>query len=128
MQSLLPAGAPPLESLIDTLDRTVEVSLGRAGEYLLQIASIKTPEGVIEGYVGVAQDVTELRRVDRMKANLTRVLTHDLGNLLMLAHNPIQLLDEPDITPEQRLMLKRMLISSLAVSYTHLTLPTIYSV
>ena len=111
--SLLPAGAPPLESLIDTLDRTVEVSLGRAGEYLLQIASIKTPEGVIEGYVGVAQDVTELRRVDRMKANLTRVLTHDLGNLLMLAHNPIQLLDEPDITPEQRLMLKRMLISSL---------------
>ena len=113
VQSLLPDGAPPLDSLIDVLDRTVEVSLGRAGVYLLQIASIKTPDGAREGYVAVAQDVTELRRVDRMKANLTRVLTHDLGNLLMLAHNPIQLLDEPDITPEQRQMLKRMLITSL---------------
>ncbi len=113
VRSLLPDEAPPLDSLIDTLDRILEVSLGRAGIYLLQIASIKTPDGAIEGYVGVAQDVTELRRADRMKANLTRVLTHDLGNLLMLAHNPIQLLDEPDITPEQRQMLKGMLISSL---------------
>lgn len=113
LQSLLPEDAPPLESLVETLDRTVELSLGRAGEYLLQIATIQSPEGAVEGYVAVAQDVTELRRIDRMKANLTRVLTHDLGNLLMLAHNPIQLLDEPDITPEQRQMLKRMLTSSL---------------
>lgn len=113
LQSLLPEDAPPLQSLIDTFDRTVEVSLGRAGEYVLQIATIQSPEGAVEGYVAVAQDVTEMRRIDRMKANLTRVLTHDLGNLLMLAHNPIQLLDEPDITPEQRQMLKRMLTSSL---------------
>ncbi len=113
LQSLLPEDAPPLHTLIDTLDRTVEVSLGRAGEYVLQVATIQSPEGAVEGYVAVAQDVTEMRRIDRMKANLTRVLTHDLGNLLMLAHNPVQLLDEPDITPEQRQMLKRMLISSL---------------
>lgn len=113
VQSLLPDGGPPLDSLIDTLDHALEVSLGRAGTYLLQIASIKTPDGATEGYVSVAQDVTELRRADRTKANLTRVLTHDLGNLLMLAHNPIQLLDEPDITPAQREMLRGMLITSL---------------
>ena len=114
LQSMLPDDASPLtDYLLDSLDRTVEVSLGRAGEYVLQIASIKTEKGVIDGYVAVAQDVTELRRMDRMKANLTRVLTHDLGNLLMLAHNPLQLLDEPDITPEQHQMLKQMLITSL---------------
>jgi len=92
---------------------TVEVALGSAGEYLVNVAPIGRSDGQIEGYVGVAQDVTEVRRMDRIKSSLNRVLTHDLGNLLMLARNPLELLDEPDLLPGQRQMLREMLIGSM---------------
>jgi len=55
-----------------------------------------------------------MRRMDRMKSNLNRVLTHDLGNLLMLARNPLELIDEPDLRPDQRDQLKQMLTGSMA--------------
>jgi len=109
LRELLPDAAPGLTQIRNV----VEVSLGKAGEYLLHIAPIPRPDGTLDGYVGVAQDVTEIRRMSRMKSNLNRVLTHDLGNLLMLARNPIELLDQPDLTPEQRDTLKGMLIGSM---------------
>ncbi len=112
-KNVLPEDMLPPESLIDAPDKAIEITLGGAGEFLLRAASITAPDGAIDGYVAIAQDVTELRRVDRLKANLMRVLTHDLGNLLMLAHSPIQLLDAPETTPEEREMLKKMLHSSL---------------
>jgi PAS domain S-box-containing protein len=92
----------------------VEVVMGRIGEYMVHIAPIAGPAGEISGYVGVAQDVTQMRRMDRMKSNLNRVLTHDLGNLLMLARNPLEMIDEPDLRPDQREQLKQMLIGSIA--------------
>ena len=95
------------------LDRPFEVYLGEIGEYLVTIAPIARNGGEVEAYVGVAQDVTALRRLDRMRANLNRILTHDLGNLLMLARTPLELLDEPDLPPEQRQQLKNMLTGSL---------------
>lgn len=98
---------------LDNLGPVIEVSLGRAGEYVVHIAPIANAEGHVERYVGVAQDVTELRRVDRMKSDMVGILTHDLGNLLMLARNPIEMLDEPDLLPEQRDQLKGMLVNSL---------------
>ena len=109
VQELLPDDAPSLTQI----HSVIEVSLGEAGEYLLHTAPITRPDGILDGYVGVAQDVTEIRRMSRMKSNLNRVLTHDLGNLLMLARNPVELLDQPDLTPEQRETLKSMLIGSM---------------
>ena len=106
---LLPEGLPPEIRI----DRPFEVYLGELGEYLVTIAPITRNEGEVEAYVGVAQDVTALRRLYRMRANLNRVLTHDLGNLLMLARTPLELLDEPDLLPEQRQQLKSMLTGSL---------------
>jgi PAS domain S-box-containing protein len=92
----------------------IEVAMGRLGEYMVHIAPIADTTGKISGYVSVAQDVTQMRRMDRMKSNLNRVLTHDLGNLLMLARNPLELIDEPDLRPDQRDQLKQMLIGSMA--------------
>jgi signal transduction histidine kinase len=92
----------------------VEVILGRLGEYLVHVAPITDPAGEVHGYVAVAQDVTQMRRMDRMKSNLNRVLTHDLGNLLMLARNPLELIDDPGLLPDQRDQLKQMLSSSMA--------------
>jgi PAS domain S-box-containing protein len=109
LHEILPDAAPSLTQIRNV----VELSLGKAGEYLLHIAPITRPDGTLDGYVGVAQDVTEIRRMSRMKSNLNRVLTHDLGNLLMLARNPIELLDQPDLTAEQRDTLKSMLIGSM---------------
>lgn len=106
---LLPEGLPAEIKL----DKPFEVYLGAIGEYLITIAPIVGDESEIEAYVGVAQDVTALRRLDRMRANLNRILTHDLGNLLMLARTPLELLDEPDLPPEQRQQLKDMLTGSL---------------
>jgi two-component system phosphate regulon sensor histidine kinase PhoR len=92
----------------------VEVILGRLGEYLVHVAPITDPAGEVHGYVAVAQDVTQMRRMDRMKSNLNRVLTHDLGNLLMLARNPLELIDDPELKPDQRDQLKQMLSGSMA--------------
>ena len=106
---LLPDGLPPDIQVAHPF----EVYLGDLGEYLVTVAPIARKDGKIEAYVGVAQDVTALRRLDRMRANLNRILTHDLGNLLMLARTPLELLDEPDLPPEQRQQLKAMLTGSL---------------
>ena len=92
----------------------IQLSLGSAGDYLLTVATIQGNGDVVTSYIGVAQDVTALRSLDRMRASLHRVLTHDLGNLIMLARNPLELLDEPDLTPTQREQLKAMLVGSLA--------------
>lgn len=115
LAELLPDQSPELGDLLDAIEsgHILEIYLGPAGEYLVQIAPITGPDGNIEHYVGVGQDVTELRRMDRLKANLTRVLTHDLGGMLMLVRSPIELLEEPDIPPDQRESLRAMLIGSL---------------
>lgn len=98
----------------DMIEHPLEISLGSAGIYLLAVAPIQGDGAGSNGYVAVAQDVTALRRLDRMRASLHRVLTHDLGNLIMLARTPLELLDEPDLTPSQRDQLKTMLSGSLA--------------
>ncbi len=97
-----------------TVPCAVEVLMGSAREYLVHVAPITTAAGEIHGYVGVAQDVTQMRRMDRMKSNLNRILTHDLGNLLMLARNPLEMFDDPELSPEQRDQLRQMLINSMA--------------
>ena len=96
------------------LNSVMEIYLGAAGEYLLHVAPITNPQtGEIEQYVGVAQDVTELRSMDRMKGNLMRVLTHDLGGMLMLIRSPIELMQESGLTDTQRENLQNTLTSNL---------------
>ncbi|NDJ75485.1 MAG: GAF domain-containing protein, partial [Chloroflexi bacterium] len=106
---LLPDQALKLSELGDI----IEIGLGEVGEFLLKIARINKPDGTVERYVGVAQDVTELRRLDRMKSDMIHILSHDLRNPLGLARGSIDLLDEPDVPPDQREQLKNMIISSL---------------
>ncbi|HML24003.1 MAG TPA: GAF domain-containing protein [Aggregatilinea sp.] len=91
----------------------IELDLGVAGEYLLHIAPIATPTGEIERYVAVAQDISQLRRLDRMKSDLIHILSHDLRNPLGLARGSIDLLDEPDLDASQREQLMGMIVNSL---------------
>jgi signal transduction histidine kinase len=109
MRDVLPDSITSLPDIGGVL----EMHLGDVGEYLVHIAPIARVEGIREQFVAVAQDVTELRRVDRMKSNLTRVLTHDLGSMMMLVRNPLELLEEPDLLPDQRDHLRAMLTGSL---------------
>lgn len=95
------------------VNQPFEVSLGELGVYMVTVAPVNGAQGAPEAYVGVAQDVTALRRLDLVRANLHRVLTHDLGNLIMLARGPLDLLNEPDLTPDQRDELRAMLSGSL---------------
>ncbi|MBN1201852.1 MAG: GAF domain-containing protein [Anaerolineae bacterium] len=95
------------------LDAVIELNLGELGEYLVRNAPITGPDGKIERYVFVAHDVSQLRRLDRMKSDLIHVLSHDLRNPLGLARGSIDLIDEPDILTEERTQLKEMIIDSL---------------
>ncbi|HEX3051883.1 MAG TPA: ATP-binding protein, partial [Aggregatilineaceae bacterium] len=91
----------------------VEINLGEIGEYLVHIAPIVLTGGTVYRYVAVGQDVSELRRLDRMKSDLIHILSHDLRNPLGLARGSIDLLDEPDLPQDQRGQLKEMIVSSL---------------
>jgi len=91
----------------------VEINLGEVGEYLVHVAPIVLKGGTIYRYVAVGQDVSELRRLDRMKSDLIHILSHDLRNPLGLARGSIDLLDEPDLPADQRVQLKEMIVSSL---------------
>ncbi len=48
-----------------------------------------------------------------MTENFKRLLAHKLGNLVMLARNPVEMLDEPGLPDDQRAQLRAMLIESL---------------
>ncbi len=91
----------------------VELDLGPAGEYMVNLAEITRPNGSIDRYVAVAHDISQLRRLDRMKSDLIHILSHDLRNPLGLARGSIDLLDEPDLDAEQRQQLTGMIINSL---------------
>ncbi len=91
----------------------LEVSLGAAGEYLLHIAAIQRPSGAVDRYVCVGQDVSQLRRIERLKTDMIHVLSHDLRNPLGLARGSLELLDEPDLPAEQRAQLRSMVVNSL---------------
>jgi len=91
----------------------LELNLGDAGEYLLHIAAVQHPNGTIDRYVCVGQNVSELRRVERLKTDMIHVLSHDLRNPLGLARGSLELLEEPDLPAEQRAQLSSMVVNSL---------------
>lgn len=109
LRDYLPGGLPELNDLHGPF----EVSLGAAGQFIVQIAPITNADGQIERIIGVGQDVSEIRRADRMRSDMVGVLTHDMGNLIMLARNPIDMLEDPHLRPDQRDNLRQMLVSSL---------------
>jgi signal transduction histidine kinase len=109
VREVLPEGVGSL----DLSQQLLEFSLGPGGEYLLHFSAMTDSDGLLDGYVAVAQNVTHIRQMERMKSNLTRVLTHDLGNLIMLARGPLEMLDDADLSLEQRNTLKGMLTGSL---------------
>src|SRR5690606_20086835 len=61
----------------------------------------------------VGQDVSELRRVERLKTDMIHVLSHDLRNPLGLARGSLELLEEDDLPEDQRAQLSSMVVSSL---------------
>lgn len=113
LPDLLQEYLPERTFSLPELGQMVEVYLGQAGEFLVQVAPIAGADGAVEQYVAIAQNVTELRRMDRMKANLTRVMTHDLGGMLMLVRSPFEMLEDPEMEPDQHQNLRNMLTGSL---------------
>lgn len=104
---------PDLIPQLPHLPSAVEINLGEAGQYLVHISAISRADGTIEQYVGVGQDVSQLRRLDRIKSDLIHILSHDLRNPLGLARGSIDLLDVPDLPQDQRAQLKEMIVHSL---------------
>ncbi|NLX11496.1 MAG: GAF domain-containing protein [Chloroflexi bacterium] len=98
---------------LDDIGHALEINLGAAGEYLLHIAPITRLDGTVERYVGIAQDVSQFRRLDRMKSDMIHILSHDLGNKLGLARGSLDLLEEPDLPADQRELLSNMIVNSL---------------
>src|SRR5690606_41709760 len=104
----------------------VELVPGPAGEYMVNLAEITRPNGSIDRYVAVAHDISQLRRLDRMKSDLIHILSHDLRNPLGLARGSIDLLDDPDLDAVQRQQLTGMIINILdrmEIGRTHVFTP-----
>lgn len=91
----------------------LEVKLGALGEYLVRVAPIEGDNGLIERYVCVGQDVSQLRQLNQMKSDLIHILSHDLRNPLALARGSVDMLDDPESLPGEREQLKDMIVNSL---------------
>jgi len=63
-----------------------ELFLPDVGTFIIQVAEMlgKDEEDEIDGFVVVAQEVTEERRLNDVTSELLHVLSHDLGNILSL--------------------------------------------
>jgi signal transduction histidine kinase len=101
----------PLNMTLEDLGSVIEINLGEVGQYLLHIAPIALPGST--RYVGVAQEVSELRRLDRMKSDLIQILSHDLRNPLGLARGAVDLMVDPSTPIENRPQLVEMMVSSM---------------
>lgn len=58
----------------------------------ISITKIGNEKGKISDYVAVLRDITEEKRAERMKEDLTGMLTHDLGNPVLSIQKALQLL------------------------------------
>jgi two-component system, OmpR family, phosphate regulon sensor histidine kinase PhoR len=68
---------------------TYEVTLNN-GVYLCHVAAMGRPR--VAGWVGVLNDVTELKELDRLKSEMVRMTSHDLKNPLQAAMANLELL------------------------------------
>jgi PAS domain S-box-containing protein len=59
---------------------------------LLSIATLRTEKEENAGYVGVLRDVSEEERTERMKEDLTGMMTHDLKNPMISIQKALELL------------------------------------
>jgi signal transduction histidine kinase len=97
---LVPPAALPLQFAQVLSDvhhnrtHTYEVALNN-GIYLCHIAVMGRPR--IAGWVGVLNDVTELKELDRLKSEMVRMTSHDLKNPLQAAMANLELLRD-DLT------------------------------
>lgn len=75
----------------------------------ISITKISDEEGKISDYVAVMRDITEEKRVERMKEDLIGMLTHDLGNPVLSMQKALQLLMTEslgNLNPAQKVMLE----------------------
>jgi len=45
---------------------------------MLSITALRNPDGEITGYLGVARDISEIKRIDRMKSEFISTVSHEL--------------------------------------------------
>jgi PAS domain S-box-containing protein len=45
---------------------------------ILSVSALRGPEGEITGYLGLARDISELKRIDRMKSEFISTVSHEL--------------------------------------------------
>jgi signal transduction histidine kinase len=104
---------PEQAATLNDVGPMIELNLGDLGEYLVRIAPIKGENDLVEHYVCVGQDISQLRQLNRMKSDLIHILSHDLRNPLSLARGSVDMLDDPLASPGEYEQLKGMIVSSL---------------
>lgn len=90
-----------------------EVNLGAAGEFIIYVAQAVGLRGRVEGYVVVAEEVTEERQLNRARSELLYILSHDLGNILSLALGYTSLMLEDPVTGEEYITYVRRIFEAL---------------
>ena len=80
----------------------IKVNCGFGNKVLpvqMSIANLRTEEEENGGYVGVLRDITEEERTERMKEDLTGMMTHDLKNPMISIQKALELLVGEQLGP-----------------------------
>jgi len=70
---------------------------------LLTVSALRDPDGVITGYLGIARDISEIKRIDQMKTEFISTVSHELRTPLTAISGALGLLvnGQAGALPEQ---------------------------
>lgn len=76
----------------------------------LSVTAVKDSEGKIIGFLGIAYDLTELKKIDQMKNELIAITSHELRSPLTSIKGALELLAESEqFTPDEMPLLRMAL-------------------
>lgn len=68
----------------------------------LTLTGVRSPEGVLRGYVIVFRDISDRRQLERDRADFAAMLTHDIKNPVTVIRGYASLMTESDLPEEMR--------------------------
>jgi two-component system, OmpR family, phosphate regulon sensor histidine kinase PhoR len=76
----------------ETFASDIQIAIPTARFYTLRLGPVRSPDGMVQGIVGVLSDITELKEMDQMKTDLMSMVTHEIRTPLATVRGFAQIL------------------------------------
>jgi two-component system phosphate regulon sensor histidine kinase PhoR len=76
----------------ESFSSEIRISIPTTRFYNLQLGPVRSPDGMVQGIVGVLSDITELKEMDQMKTDLMSMVTHEIRTPLATVRGFAQIL------------------------------------